>query len=155
MKKKAEGYDTNALSFPDVEQASMLPVHVEQAGAICYRIREGQPEVLLIGSRRNGRWGIPKGGIEPGESSRQAARREAFEEAGVRGKTGAKAVGFFHYTKEGRSSSYRVTVHLLQVKSIAKKFAEQGQRTSTWATIPRALELTWNGELQKVLQSVF
>jgi len=136
------------------ELPSIVPACVEQAGAICFRVRNGQMEILLIGSRRNGRWGIPKGGIEIGESSRQAARREAFEEAGARGKTEAKAIGVFNYTKEGRPLSYRVTVHLLQVKAIAKKFAEQGQRASTWATIPEALKMTWNEELQAILKSL-
>lgn len=38
---------------------------VQQAGAICFRVAaDGHPEVLLVTSRRNGRWGIPKGRIE-------------------------------------------------------------------------------------------
>ena len=128
--------------------------HVEQAGAICYRHMDGRFEMLLIGSRRNGRWGIPKGGIEAGESSHQAARREAFEEAGVRGKVGPVPIGVFHYRKEGKALTFRVRVHLLRVKTIAGKFAEKGQRSSTWASIPRALELTWNDELQTILRGL-
>jgi ADP-ribose pyrophosphatase YjhB (NUDIX family) len=43
-------------------------------------------EVLLV--RRNkqpylGKWSFPGGSIEPGETSREAARREALEETGV------------------------------------------------------------------------
>ncbi|TCB53049.1 DNA mismatch repair protein MutT, partial [Rhizobium leguminosarum bv. viciae] len=34
---------------------------VAQAGALCYRRNEdGGLEILFVGSRRNGRWGIPK-----------------------------------------------------------------------------------------------
>ena len=32
-----------------------------QFGAICYRMRKGKPQVLLITSRGTGRWVLPKG----------------------------------------------------------------------------------------------
>ena len=38
--------------------------------------------VLLV--REDGQWSVPGGGVEPGESLREAARREVREEAGVR-----------------------------------------------------------------------
>lgn len=39
--------------------------NVAQAGAICYRRdKKGRLEVPLVGSRRNGRWGVPKGHVE-------------------------------------------------------------------------------------------
>ncbi|GAA5923561.1 polyphosphatase DDP1 [Sporobolomyces koalae] len=42
------------------------------------------PHFLLTSSRkRQARWVFPKGGVEPGETSQQAAAREAWEEAGV------------------------------------------------------------------------
>ncbi|EUB98306.1 MutT/NUDIX family NTP pyrophosphohydrolase [Rhizobium sp. CF080] len=43
---------------------------VAQVGALCYRRDgEGHLEVLLLGSRRGGRWGPPKGHIESREHS--------------------------------------------------------------------------------------
>lgn len=39
---------------------------------------------VLVIKRRDGRYGLPKGHIEPGETERQAARRETFEETGLR-----------------------------------------------------------------------
>ncbi|WP_409995386.1 NUDIX domain-containing protein [Rhizobium leguminosarum] len=48
---------------------------VAQAGAFCYRKSEnGGLEILFVGSRRNGRWGIPKGHVDDGEASSAAAR---------------------------------------------------------------------------------
>ncbi|WP_293912673.1 NUDIX domain-containing protein [Deinococcus sp.] len=41
-----------------------------------------QGRVLMIGVR-GGRWSLPGGGIEPGESAAQAAVREAWEETGA------------------------------------------------------------------------
>ncbi|WP_426129504.1 NUDIX domain-containing protein [Pararhizobium sp. PWRC1-1] len=48
---------------------------------------------------RNGRWGFPKGHIEPNESS-HAAKREAFEEAGVSGTAVQSVFGSYTYTKD-------------------------------------------------------
>ncbi|XVH31497.1 NUDIX domain-containing protein [Haloferacaceae archaeon DSL9] len=42
---------------------------------------ERDDEILLI--REHGRWTLPKGGVEPGELTREAALREAEEETGL------------------------------------------------------------------------
>ena len=58
------------------------------AGTLLYRIRDGQREVLLVhpsgNYNRRAPWGIPKGLPDPGEDCEAAARRETWEEAGVR-----------------------------------------------------------------------
>lgn len=60
------------------------------AGVLLYRYRADGLEVLLVRpggpfwrGKDQGAWQIPKGGIELGESSEAAARREAEEELGV------------------------------------------------------------------------
>lgn len=57
---------------------------------LLHRDHGGTPQVLLIRpggpfwrGKDVGAWQIPKGGREPGESSEEAARREAEEELGV------------------------------------------------------------------------
>ena len=54
------------------------------AGAVIYRNSADEPLFLLVYSGRNGNWGFPKGHIEPGENELEAARREIFEETGLR-----------------------------------------------------------------------
>ena len=55
-----------------------LPV-VEAAGGLVFN---GRKKVLFI--KRNDKWDLPKGGIERGESPKEAAIREVEEETGVR-----------------------------------------------------------------------
>src|SRR3990167_8531520 len=52
------------------------------AGGVVYRRTKKGMEVLLI-SDSKGRWTIPKGHIEEGESPRRAAEREIREETGL------------------------------------------------------------------------
>ncbi len=47
-------------------------------------------DMLLI--RRNGRWDLPKGKVEPGESLRQGAMREVLEETGIAAECACGAV---------------------------------------------------------------
>jgi 8-oxo-dGTP pyrophosphatase MutT (NUDIX family) len=44
---------------------------------------DAQRRVLLLLHRHDNRWGTPGGGMEPGETPSQAARREMLEEAGL------------------------------------------------------------------------
>ncbi len=61
------------------------PTH---AGGIVYRMAENGPVYLVVTARRNPEhWVFPKGHIEEGEKPRKAARREVWEEAGVRTKS--------------------------------------------------------------------
>ena len=57
----------------------------EQVAAVCYRVRAGVIEFLLVQTGK-GRWIFPKGSVEPGLTHAQAAALEAFEEAGVHGR---------------------------------------------------------------------
>ena len=50
------------------------------AGAIIFRRKQEGTEFLVIYSERNSIWGFPKGHIEKGETERDAALREIFEE---------------------------------------------------------------------------
>ncbi len=56
-----------------------LPV-VEAGGGMVYNAKK---EILFI--RRNGKWDLPKGKIEKGESPQEGAIRETEEETGVQG----------------------------------------------------------------------
>ena len=60
------------------------------AGLLLYRLKNGQPEVLLVhpggpywAKKDDGAWSIPKGEYTEGEEPLAAARREFEEETGI------------------------------------------------------------------------
>lgn len=62
----------------------MKTVHEYSAGSIIYRINKNEIEFLLVQSMLNRTWGFPKGHLEAGENNVQAAKREVYEEVGLR-----------------------------------------------------------------------
>lgn len=55
------------------------------AGAVIYRRRvTGELEYLIVQSVVNHNWGFPKGHLENDENAEEAARREVFEEVGLK-----------------------------------------------------------------------
>ncbi|UFW80249.1 NUDIX hydrolase [Rhizobium sp. SU303] len=127
---------------------------VAQAGALCYRRNEnGRVEILFVGSRRNGRWGIPKGRVESGEASSAAALREAFEEAGVVGVVDEAVFGTFSYRKDTSPNQYHVAVHLFKVSRIADKFPEKHVRKTRWFPVETALREAAQPGLRMLLAS--
>lgn len=55
------------------------------AGAVIYRKRDGgELEYLIVQSIVNHNWGFPKGHLENDETAQEAAKREVFEEVGLK-----------------------------------------------------------------------
>lgn len=53
------------------------------AGGVAFRNVGSQLEIVLIKTASEGRWQLPKGIIDPGETAEIAALREVREEAGI------------------------------------------------------------------------
>jgi 8-oxo-dGTP pyrophosphatase MutT (NUDIX family) len=129
-----------------------------QYGALPYRFsKDAALEVLLVTTRGTRRWIIPKGwpikGLRPGKS----AAREAFEEAGVRGRVGAKPMGLFTYDKlvdeAGAQTTCEVKVYPLLVKRQSEVWPESQQRTTQWVEPSRAIAMIKEPDLKKILAS--
>ena len=85
----------------------------------------------------------------------ESAAREAYEEAGVRGKIGKKSVGVFTYKKlldeEGITVPCEVKVFPLLVKRQSKLYPEIEQRLTRWLEPERAISLVKEMELKALL----
>jgi 8-oxo-dGTP pyrophosphatase MutT (NUDIX family) len=137
----------------------MIPSGAEprQFAALPFTYDEGaQLYVLLITSRRTGRWVLPKGWSEGEESGPQTAAREAAEEAGVVGQiTPTDALGSYPYRKamrDGGSLACRVIVFGLKVEGFQPNFREKGKRALRWCSPAYGAELVHEPELASLLR---
>lgn len=110
-----------------------------QAAALPWRRHEGVVEFLVVSTKRGTRWVIPKGLINPGETSDQAAVREAWEEAGIKGAARTPALGHYHYAKwNGRCE---VDVFAMEVDGESDSFPEDAIRRKQWVSPDEARAL--------------
>lgn len=77
-------------------------------------VRDDENRVLFIRRADNGRWGLPAGAIDPGETPAQAVRREVREETGLEVRAIRVAgvfggVGFRVAYENGDVAEYTVT----------------------------------------------
>ena len=126
-----------------------------QVAALCYRRSSKGLRILLITSRETGRWLIPKGWPMRNRTEAQAAAREAYEEAGVRGETGEHSIGFYTYVKRlGLAGPLPCVVRLypIEVREMLKKYPETGQRRMKWFSPAKAARKVAEPELAACLR---
>ncbi|MDX3925682.1 MAG: NUDIX hydrolase [Shinella sp.] len=126
----------------DVQLMFRRPARTQYA-ALCYRFKKKRTEleVLLITSRDTGRWVIPKGWPMADRPPHAAAAREAYEEAGVKGKVGETPIGSYDYQKgmtDGFKVGCLVQVYALEVDDLCKSYPEKGQRRIEWVSCEEA-----------------
>lgn len=127
-----------------------------QIAALCWRLRRGKVQILLITSRRSRRWIVPKGWPMNGKTPAAAAAQEAWEEAGVTGKPGDVALGVYTYGKTiGNATELPCMVMLypLQVETLAKKYPEKGERRRRWVSRGKAAKLVAEPDLAVLLKN--
>ena len=127
-----------------------------QVGALCWQADESGIKVLLITSRDTGRWVIPKGWPMHNRTEPGAAEREAFEEAGVKGRIEEKCFGVFFYPKRldnGRSVPCVVRVYPLEVETLLKRFPETGQRKLKWFPADKAARKVGERDLAQLIRA--
>jgi 8-oxo-dGTP pyrophosphatase MutT (NUDIX family) len=111
-------------------------IHV---AAVCYRLKDDEPEFLLVRTR-SGRWTFPKGGVDGDATHAEAAAREAFEEAGVKGQVEQEPFHWYFHSKRQRfkshSSVVAVQAHLCEVRR--QQRPHEGYRNPTWFKAEKA-----------------
>jgi 8-oxo-dGTP pyrophosphatase MutT (NUDIX family) len=127
-----------------------------QVGALCWR-KKGKArdvQILLVTSRETKRWVIPKGWIMADLTDWNAARREAFEEAGAAGRMSKSMLGFYHYDKRmkhGVVFPARVDVYSLEVNELHKSWPERNERRREWFSVEDAAKHVAEPELKHLI----
>ena len=124
----------------------------DQSGVIPFWVRNNEIQIMLITSRSGKRWVIPKGIIESDLSALESAEKEAYEEAGIFGKTHASAIGKYQYDKWGGVCI--VEVFLLEVKEVLQEWPESKFRRRAWLNVEDAIKRVDEKALKKIIRRV-
>lgn len=129
-----------------------------QYAALPYRLTDaGGVEILLVTSRSGRRWILPKGSPVDGLTPADAAAREAFEAAGVRGTVREAPIGHFLYDRriddDGRSLTTKVAVFPLEVIRQHQIWPAVWQRETRWLAPRDAAALLEDAGLKPLLQA--
>jgi len=142
----------------------MTTLHERSAGAIPYCARPGQESQFLIlhsATVRNprARWEFPKGGVESGESTRQAAAREFQEETSLVDwsfREGFERTLSYTYIRRGRKVIKTVTYFLVEVREpealacSAEHVEDPSGQWYRWGTFSEISELLYHTKIRQV-----
>lgn len=132
--------------------AGVPPWFYDQSAVIPYRLKAGEPEILLITSRKRKRWVVPKGVIEPFLSPAESAAQEAWEEAGLVGRVSAEPVGNYRYQKWGGICT--VQVFLMEVETVLEEWPEANLRQRRWMSPEMAARAVSEEKLSQLIRSL-
>lgn len=113
----------------------MARVH-QQAAVIPYRIRKERLEVALVTTSSGKGWVVPKGSVDDGERPRDAAIREAEEEAGLRGVVARRRLG--RYRHANGNGPCCVDVYVMRVTTVLDHWLEDKLRRRRWMRVREA-----------------
>jgi len=137
-----------------VSSSRRRPRVVRQHSAGGVVVRDGS--VLLIATAGGARWQLPKGRIEPGESSEEAAVREVREETGVTGRVLAPLPGIDYWFAEGARKRIRKHVDYYLLDYVAGSEADFDRKEvseARWFEWEEALERLTHANERRVAES--
>ena len=124
------------------------------AGCIVYRYDAAGAPLLLLIYDKYGRWTLPKGHLEDGESEQAAAVREVLEETGLSGQLGALVTRIVYSvrSKRGLERIKQVAFFLLRADSSeARPQTEEGIGLAEWFMPEEALARIGYAQVRDVL----
>jgi serine/threonine protein kinase len=134
QRSREDSINTPVTSLDTSESVELI----EQTAALPYRIQEGELQILLVRTRRDSHWTIPKATQLSKNSLAFTADDEAFEEAGVIGVARSNPLGTYTYKLDGQW--YRVTVIPFLVSEELSTWPEQS-RSREWCTVEMATSM--------------
>lgn len=140
--------------FPNgAERRDRPAYYYTQSSVIPYRVRDGQPEILIVSSSKRKHWVVPKGISDPGLSAQESAAKEAWEEAGVEGTVGQEPLGSYSYEKWGATCT--VEVFSMEVtRMLPEKEWEERHRGREWVAPEVARERLRQPELKPLVTAL-
>ena len=143
--------------------AQMETVHQHSAGGVAYRNAGNALELAIIRTTEEGRWQLPKGIVDLGETVEQAALREVREEAGITCEV-LEPIDTIEYwfvgSYDGPKKRYHKKVSFFLMKYLSGDVADHDHEVTEarWVSFEDAIEmLAFKNEkdvVEKALQMV-
>ena len=139
---------------PDGREERDRPAYYyTQSSVIPYRKTGDVIQILLVRSRRDKHWVVPKGVVDPGLNLRESAAKEAWEEAGIEGQVSKEAIGTYSYPKWGATCT--VSVYPMEVlRQLPQEEWEERHRGREWVSADDAAEMLQQVELAPMVQAL-
>lgn len=119
----------------------LLPV--TQVMVACVQVQDDDLSVVMVSAKSGSGWTFPKGTIEAGETVAEAALREAYEEAGVKGRILNPFIGDFTYRKGSEFWPRRAALILVEVDELVADYPEvQIRKRRTFKDVSAAPKLS-------------
>jgi len=123
-------------------------------GAIPFKITDDGLSILFVTSLTRKRWIFPKGNLKAKESRKKACKREAFEEAGVKG---IVLKDFPITVVIGKSKKNKIDLELvtyfpLYVHKKEKNWPEAKERDRIWVSLKEAKSLLDDEDFFQLLE---
>jgi bis(5'-nucleosidyl)-tetraphosphatase len=142
----------------------MTTFHERSAGVIPFRRSDNQGPLYLVlhsATVRNPRakWEFPKGGVEPGETTREAAAREFHEETSLLDwsfQDGFERTLSYTYIRRGRKIVKTVTYYLVEVRDTAplapsaEHVEDPAGHWHRWGTFDQICTLLYHSKIRQV-----
>ena len=137
---------------------SKVPTKLQiSAGGVAFRKQDGRIDVALISVGEENRWQLPKGLVDKGESTEDAAIREVREEAGIETEimTRIDKVEYWYFWKEnGQRIRYHkfVYFYLLRYKAGDVRDHDREVNDARWVDIDNAIEMLAFDSEKKIME---
>src|SRR5882724_8352070 len=151
---------SEAAGMPALQgnSVSKVPTKLQfSAGGVAFRKQDRQVDVALISVGEDNRWQLPKGLVDKGESTEDAAIRVVREEAGIDTEivTRIDKVEYWYFWKEnGQRIRYHkfVYFYLLRYKSGDVRDHDHEVNEARWVAIDDAIEMLAFDNEKKIME---
>ena len=136
---------------PEIKEIVREPT----SGGIVFRLTADKKDVeILLIQDSKGRWTIPKGHIEPGETAKMTARREIEEETGLKNFDVLTWLGKIHFKYRRADKLVLMTTQIYLVQALdarERPTAEKWMKGIKWFTFADALDVIEYDDIEKLM----
>lgn len=125
------------------------------SGGIVFRLTPDRKDIdVLLIQDSKGRWTIPKGHIEPGETAKMTARREIEEETGIKNFDVLAWLGKIHFKYRRADKLVLMTTQIYLVQALDAREMPTGEKWMKgiqWFPFNEALDLIEYEDIEKLM----